>query len=143
MTFWTDEKIAQLKSLWSTHLSNREIYRALGATKGMVLGKADRLELVRPPKTRPPIRQRVPVIRRTSYSKPENPSGRPTLTPPISAGLRLVDLENDQCRFPTSPDDATEHLFCGAVKAGRSYCSYHRQVAYRKRIPYQSPRSRI
>jgi len=50
-------------------------------------------------------------------------------------GLALVDLEHNQCRFPTSRFDG-QHYFCGAVtKDNRaSYCAeHHAKVFVKKR----------
>jgi len=49
----------------------------------------------------------------------------------------LLELESHQCRWPVnSPDNGEGFLFCGHKKQeGSSYCSHHRQRAYRGSHP--------
>lgn len=43
--FWTDPRVASLKSFWARGYSAGAIAELLGATKNAVVGKADRLDL--------------------------------------------------------------------------------------------------
>lgn len=58
---------------------------------------------------------------------------RPTITEPIeSRNMTLLELGPHDCRYPTSPDDTTSHLFCGAEQVdGSSYCAHHDAVCCR------------
>ncbi len=45
----TEEQIEKLRALWPENISTSEIGRRIGVTKGVVIGKADRLGLPRRP----------------------------------------------------------------------------------------------
>lgn len=51
----------------------------------------------------------------------------------MSRNVPLLELGPHDCRYPTSPDSATSHLFCGHPQAeGYPYCGTHSQLAYRR-----------
>ncbi len=58
---WSEERVAELKRLWATGLSARQIAEQLGGvTRNAVIGKAHRLGLSQPsPIARSPIAQRT------------------------------------------------------------------------------------
>ncbi len=45
MSFWTDERVALLKQLWTARKSAGAIAAVLGCTRNAVIGKSHRLEL--------------------------------------------------------------------------------------------------
>lgn len=51
---------------------------------------------------------------------------------PKSLNVTLLKLPPRCCRYPTSPDDAETHLFCGhPQQEGIPYCRHHARIAYR------------
>ena len=67
---WTEERLAQLRSLWDEGLSISQIGDALGVSRNAIAGKAHRLGLLsgrhRSPRTHPKPRSRQNRNRRRS-----------------------------------------------------------------------------
>ena len=147
MSPWTDDRIADLKRLWSEGLSATEIARRLpGTTRNAVLGKLHRLRLLggrvagktaraRPERGRPkPGRRRVGAARGILEPAP----------PPAAAELagtvdRLERLGVRQCRWPIGDPKLDGFSFCGRRAAAGPYCPAHRGVAY---LPGSAKRDR-
>lgn len=51
--------------------------------------------------------------------------------PPTARMVALLDLGPGDCRFPVNDPRNDDFGFCGAPKAGRSYCEYHHRLCYR------------
>lgn len=161
--FWTDERIGELKAQFEAGLTASEIMRALGAmSRNAIIGKLHRLGLKRgdPEGLGNRIRQgianrpRVPLLRTPAVQQPASPKMNPapvsespvapappalTLDPaeiPASQRKQLLELGNDDCRFPYGDPGTPDFFFCGAPEAdfaGRvPYCPRHRAVAYRR-----------
>ncbi len=122
---WTEERIADLKRLWTAGHSTSHIGTVLGVSKNAVIGKAHRLKLparpspIRrssgPSKPKPaPFPKRVPKIQRRPFFKPARPrDGAPS------------------CLWPTGdPGDADFHFCGGKTVPGRPYCPEHCARAY-------------
>ncbi len=89
------------------------------------------------PKTGKTISQKPqsarPALARTATTRKERPKVAPSPQPvfemppaPEALGLRLVDLDVNDCRWPVSGDGAAT-LFCGHPSTGdSSYCAHHR-----------------
>ncbi|MBI1779129.1 MAG: global cell cycle regulator GcrA-like protein [Proteobacteria bacterium] len=103
---WSEERVAELKRLWATGLSARQIAEQLGGvTRNAVIGKAHRLGLSQPSPTR---------------MKPR------TASAPIFA--------ERGCRWPIGHPGENGFHFCGQPSdAGRPYCIEHCSVAYRSK----------
>ncbi len=109
---WTDEKILELKSLWSEGLTTGEIGKRLGVSKNAVVGKAHRLGL----KGRP-----SPIKRQQKTAAPKKEKRVFTLT----------DLSSQTCRWPIGDPKHDDFHFCGAtVVPGKPYCLEHCTAAY-------------
>ncbi len=133
---WTDERIADLKRLWTAGHSTSHIGNVLGVTKNAVIGKAHRLKL---PSRPSPIRRssgprkakpalfppRVPKIHRRPVFKPARPrDGAPA------------------CLWPFGdPGDADFHFCGGATVPGRPYCQEHCARAYLPPRTRKEPRA--
>lgn len=114
---WTDERIEELKSLWSEGLTTGEIGKRLGVSKNAVVGKAHRLGL----------KGRPSPIKRTKPSRPAAPPPKEP-EPKIRS---LVDLSANTCRWPIGDPREPGFHFCGKPTAdGKPYCSEHAAIAY-------------
>ncbi len=151
MTFWTDERVAELKMLWEHGVTAGQIVREMGApSRNAVLGKTYRLGLSRPPgemaeQTRKgiaagPPRKRTQKARSTPFRPPavHAPPIAPPAPPRAPAPAILVgllELANESCRWVMS-GDGTPFTFCGAAEAdfrhGVPYCRVHARMAYRR-----------
>lgn len=105
--FWTPEHVATLRTLIAEGLSSREIAKALGTTRGAVMGKAMRLGLrfknstkVAIPKPTPPIAPVTVSKNRTYTLRPNTPHLETSLhyrmwihNQRIAGILHLVDMK--------------------------------------------------
>jgi len=146
---WTNEKIAQLKSLWKKGSLAGEIGEVLGISKSAVIGKANRLKcaprqagrlnsvprkhnnsrnIPRPNTTRRQVLEKILM-----EMEPENPTALESLTP-------------NQCKFPLGKEEDAVELFCGRErwigprKHGPNYCKYHVHVAAKLEDPRKAIR---
>ena len=106
---WTEEKIKQLKKLWSKGKSTIEIAKELGISKNSVIGKVHRLELTARPS---------PIKKKELKTKP--------IKPKIMGKCRLMDLKTNTCRWPIGEPTDEDFHFCGKQTViGKPYCSEH------------------
>src|SRR5580704_4323380 len=132
---WSDDRVEQLKTLWTEGLSASQIARALGGvTRNAVIGKVHRLGLAGRASPSRAERPRVSV--------PMAPSMRTHVRPPPVVEedpLQLADgnfatvltISDRMCRWPIGDPAATEFHFCGrSPKAGSPYCEAHARKAY-------------
>ncbi|GLR78041.1 global cell cycle regulator GcrA-like protein [Azospirillum oryzae] len=102
---WTDERIQQLKDLWSQGLSASEIADILGdITRNAVIGKAHRLGL----------------------------SGRPSpIKKKPTRGATILALTERMCKWPVGDPKHQDFHFCGKnALPGMPYCAEHAALAY-------------
>ena len=158
---WNDEQDEQLKKLTSEGLSASMIAARMpgNRSRNSIIGRQHRLRLMgkqtqrKKPARSGPIKPtdcksmnhmaatstHVPHLRsmeekmryaETSKSMRDTSELDPLMVP-------LLELESHQCRWPVnSPDNGEGFLFCGHKKQeGSSYCSHHRQRAYRGSHP--------
>lgn len=157
---WTEEVNDASKHLWEMGISAADVAANISArhhrpiTRNAVIGRAHRKKWVtpntqegdpglrKPRGTKPPPREKRPngvdgglMVKLQAAHKLKFPKDdrRPTITEPIeSRNMTLLELGPHDCRYPTSPDDATSHLFCGAEQVdGSSYCAHHDAVCCR------------
>jgi GcrA cell cycle regulator len=156
---WTDERVEQLKKLWSDGLSASQIAAEIGnVTRNAVIGKVHRLGLSgrgkakatstaqRPRKTTRAPSAPAPLA---STSRPSNVVLAPIPTPlplepepmlpavdedvvvPMSERVTIMDLRESMCRWPMGDPTKPEFRFCGARSvSGLPYCGHHARVAY-------------
>ncbi len=119
---WTDERLEQLKKLWSEGLSISQIGEALGVSRNAIAGKAHRMGL---PKRPSPISKPKAVQPKTAAPEP------PSLELPLRMELRQLEWSRSKCCWPTGDPRKVGFLFCGAtVVPGKPYCLTHCQQAY-------------
>ena len=150
---WTEERIAELKRLWSEGYSASQIAERLGGiTRNAVIGKAHRLHLPSRPspiqrqigerrmRSRPSMRpaaMRTTTVDTVRAPMPVPMIARPLPAKPMRTGpidySSALTLTDRHCHWPIGhPNEAGFH-FCGApAVSGRPYCGAHCQQAYRK-----------
>ena len=147
---WNDERIERLKTLWADGWSAAQIANDLGdVSRSGVLGKVHRLglssrtklnrrPLPAPARVAPDFKSGLPLsaarLRATAFPRYFEPAAPYTQLPlpliPPAERKSILDLEDNDCRFPCS-GDAKPHMFCGREKVkGAPYCEPHMRIAY-------------
>jgi GcrA cell cycle regulator len=151
---WTDDRVEQLKRLWSEGLSASQIAAELGGiTRNAVIGKVHRLGLsgrakapssaaprqrkARPPShvlrmTRPAVRGNTALARLPVYELDVEPEQRLVENViPIGQRCSLLELSDAKCRWPIGDPGSSDFYFCGGKPVGEvPYCAYHARIAY-------------
>ena len=134
---WTDERVDQLRSLWTEGLSASQIARVLGQgiTRNAVIGKVHRLGLAGRAAPTRVDRPRLPSAPRVHHMRVREPE------PPVieEEPLKLDDgtfvgvlaINDRMCRWPIGDPSGDEFHFCGRKpKSGSPYCEAHARKAY-------------
>ncbi len=154
---WTDDRVELLKKLWAEGLSASQIAGQLGGvTRNAVIGKVHRLGLsgrattsrVKSTRARKNKAGRANTAPRLglfsnsnsalrTLSSPDGPKEEPfrsqyvELVIPEEERVDLVDLKEDQCKWPIGDPQENDFHFCGKSKSeGGPYCEYHAQIAF-------------
>ena len=118
---WTDERLEELKKLWTQGLSISQIGEALGVSRNAIAGKAHRMGL---PKRPSPI----------SKPKAKKPQVEPVVEEqdlPLRLELRQLVWSRSKCCWPTGDPKKNGFVFCGdTVVPGKPYCLPHCKEAY-------------
>jgi GcrA cell cycle regulator len=153
---WTDERVEQLKTLWLSGASAKEIsVRLGGASRNAVIGKVHRLGLggrgapatPRGVAGAAPRRLRSPAgsaqLKPKTQIQPEHP-GQATASMPatrrtdaaptdLAPTAELLSLHRHSCRWPVGHPDDADFGFCGRNRDARTpYCEHHSQQARRR-----------
>lgn len=142
---WTDERVEQLKSLWTEGLSASQIARALGGvTRNAVIGKVHRLGLAgRATPSARVERPRLPMAPKisTRVYQPEPPVvEEEPVTLADGSHATVLTINDRMCRWPIGDPSENEFHFCGRnPKGGSPYCEAHARKAYQ---PQQQRRDR-
>lgn len=141
MTFWTDETIQRVVSLYRDDKKPiRAIAREVGATPGMISGKLDRLNQKRnffPDLLRERNRQETKAKRKQAPVVAPAPN-KPKFVPPAYdlplprindvARKALIDLEKGDCKWPIGDPRDSAFGFCALPAApDHHYCEHHRR----------------
>jgi len=149
---WTDERVENLKKLWSDGLSASQIAAELGGiTRNAVIGKVHRLGLSgraksptsaapRPRKARANsqmLRVSRPSVRGNTalahaYEIDQEPEAEHVNNIiPLGQRRSILDLTEETCRWPIGDPGSAEFFFCGGqTLTSLPYCGYHSRVAY-------------
>jgi GcrA cell cycle regulator len=148
---WTEERVEQLKKLWSDGFSASQIAAEIGSvTRNAVIGKIHRLGLSGRGKTKAalPARGRKPARAPMGVAQPSAPtpavvapaplSIEPTplanfddVVVPIAQCVTIMELRESMCRWPMGDPTKPEFRFCGARSVtGLPYCTHHARIAY-------------
>lgn len=158
MIVWTDERVEQLKKLWSDGLSASQIAAQLGGiTRNAVIGKVHRLGLsgrtktltTAPRNSRPKMRPGGGLARPSiqplvfganALKRDVAPEGAPERAPAVAipfpapspeGRVTILQLSERTCRWPEGDPATSDFKFCGAQTAsGLPYCPYHCAIAY-------------
>ena len=132
---WTDERVDQLKSLWTEGLSASQIARALGGvTRNAVIGKVHRLGLAGRASPTRIERPRLPSAPRLN-GRPHTPEPVVVEEDPIvmedGSFATVLTINNAMCRWPIGDPSENAFHFCGhKPKNGSPYCEAHARKAY-------------
>ena len=130
---WTDERIEQLKALWTEGLSASHIARVLGGiSRNAVIGKVHRLGLAGRANAARTERLRMPSAPKISLKAPPPPIIEEEPIVMEDGSFATVLTINDRmCRWPIGDPAENEFHFCGRKpKTGSPYCEAHARKAY-------------
>lgn len=152
---WNDERVEQLKKLWSEGLSASQIASRLGGvTRNAVIGKVHRLGLSgrattsRMKSHRPRPRANGPAGNKRMVSKGRFPAAPNSplqaiyqaepfmpsaeeLDIPLAERKSIQTLMECHCRWPIGDPQLADFHFCGKQKVpGLPYCEFHARRAF-------------
>jgi GcrA cell cycle regulator len=131
---WTDERVEQLKTLWTEGLSASQIARVLGGvTRNAVIGKVHRLGLAGragPARAERPRNVSHKSVVRLAAPEPEIVEQDP-VTLEDGSFATVLTINDRMCRWPIGDPAETAFHFCGRKpKLGSPYCEAHARKAY-------------
>jgi GcrA cell cycle regulator len=132
---WTDERIEQLKSLWTEGLSASHIAKVMGGvSRNAVIGKVHRLGLAgracAPRGERLRLPSSVKHAARVRIPEPPIVEEDPVVLEDGSFATVLT-ISDRMCRWPIGDPADNEFHFCGRKpKLGSPYCEAHARKAY-------------
>ena len=143
---WTEERVEQLKALWTEGLSASQIARVLGeVTRNAVIGKVHRLGLAGRAGPRRSDRPRHSSshrsVARAPAVEPEIVEEDPIVLDDGSFATVLT-INDRMCRWPIGDPSENEFHFCGRnPKAGSPYCEAHARKAYQPHVQRRDRRA--
>ena len=139
---WSDDRVEQLKTLWTEGLSASQIARALGGvTRNAVIGKVHRLGLAgraspsRSERPRLPMAPKVPSVRSHVPAAPvveEDP-----LQLEDGTHATVLTISDRMCRWPIGDPTDTKFAFCGRESCDGPYCTEHARLGFQPTRPRQ------
>ena len=135
---WTEDRVEQLRTLWTEGLSASQIARVLGGgvTRNAVIGKVHRLGLagrataVRSDRPRLPSAPRLGGMR-MHHQPPAPIVEEDPVTLDDGSFATVLTISNTMCRWPIGDPAESEFHFCGRKpKVGSPYCEAHARKAY-------------
>jgi GcrA cell cycle regulator len=156
-SYWTAERIEQLKRLWAEGLSASQVAAQIGGvTRSAVLGKVHRLGLAERTQVNPSAAPRpskpdlpsetggisepappqssappTPAVAAVAHAAKPATCEQQELAIPLSERVTILDLREAMCRWPLGDPATAEFRFCGArVSTNLPYCTPHAALAY-------------
>lgn len=135
---WTDDRVEQLKQLWSEGLSASQIASKMGGvTRNAVIGKVHRLGLAG---RATPAAPKTSVVKTVAPAEPSFKSSTYNLED-LCPGVdrpTVTSIGGSQCKWPIGDPTADDFHFCGQpASQSKPYCAYHSQLAFQ---PSNAPR---
>ena len=154
---WTEERVEQLKKLWTEGHSASQIANQLGGvTRNAVIGKVHRLGLSgratpsRPVKRPPRLARPKPAPQRVERPETTTPEvaapqpQQPTTLPAVAKSTEPLDpvklangdfasvlnIRESMCKWPIGDPADPKFAFCGRKADCGPYCSEHAKVAF-------------
>ncbi|MAK62984.1 MAG: GcrA cell cycle regulator [Ponticaulis sp.] len=149
---WTEERVEQLKKLWTEGHSASQIATQLGGvTRNAVIGKVHRLGLSgratpsRPVKRPPRLARPKPTTQRVVRKTPVEQTGTPeTNLPAVAKNVEplapakldngdfasVLNIRESMCKWPIGDPMDKDFAFCGRAASGGPYCAEHAKVAF-------------
>lgn len=139
---WNDDRVEQLKKLWSEGLSASQIASKMGGvTRNAVIGKVHRLGLSGRAAPAKPQRGRhygdeievIEPFKREQSQKLVVPEPEFLAPMVLDTGdlATVATLNRNMCKWPIGDPTREDFHFCGqGTPAGKSYCAYHAQLAF-------------
>jgi GcrA cell cycle regulator len=144
---WDENEIRILTQMWNNGYSSSIIANDLGCTRNAVIGKAHRLGL---PSRDTTVRDEYKKRKRIQRKRKEALAPAPVIPVSLShepldirpvvnveekrAGVSLLDLKENMCRWPIGDPREDDFHFCGCPikpENGRKpYCEKHAKIAY-------------
>lgn len=150
---WPPETVAMMIKLFNEGRTASYIAKWLGPayTRSAVIGKLHRLKVTRNGKASSgrsgAAVTKTKAVRRSRLARPSNREHLPPI-PAVwhdaeaanderpAAGVSLLDVKSDQCRYPYGDPKDADFILCGApVLAGRPYCAKHCKRCYQSLPP--------
>ena len=151
---WTEERVEQLKKLWTEGHSASQIANQLGGvTRNAVIGKVHRLGLSgratpsRPVKRPPRLARPKPTPQRVErvVARPETVAPRDVNLPAVAERSQeplapakmdngdfasVLNIRESMCKWPIGDPMDKDFAFCGRAASGGPYCVEHAEVAF-------------
>jgi GcrA cell cycle regulator len=132
---WTDDRVEQLKNLWTEGLSASQIARAMGGvTRNAVIGKVHRLGLAgraTPSRSDRPRLPMAPKISMRTHTPPVPIVEEDPVTLDDGRHATVLTINDRMCRWPIGDPSEDQFHFCGrSPKSGSPYCEAHARKAY-------------
>ncbi len=145
---WTDDRVEQLKNLWTEGLSASQIARALGGvTRNAVIGKVHRLGLAGRASPSRSERPRLPVVPKVSMRSHIPPAPIVEEDPLVledGSHATVLTINDRMCRWPIGDPAENEFHFCGRKpKTGSPYCEAHARKAYQPQQQRRNDKGRM
>jgi GcrA cell cycle regulator len=144
---WTDERVEQLKSLWTEGLSASQIARVLGnVTRNAVIGKVHRLGLAGRAAPTRTERPRLPSAPRAAVRTMPLPPvvEEDPITLEDGSFATVLTINDRMCRWPIGDPSENEFHFCGrSPKPGSPYCEAHARKAYQPQQLHRREKTRV
>jgi GcrA cell cycle regulator len=131
---WTDERIEQLKSLWTEGLSASHIAKVMGGiSRNAVIGKVHRLGLAG--RAVAPRGERIRLPSAPRHIRAHIPEPPIVEEDPVvlddGTFATVLTINDRMCRWPIGDPAENEFHFCGhKPKLGSPYCEAHARKAY-------------